>query len=60
MSGAATEFFRLLAHFEPKWALALLVAGILSWHSPKLVKELSAGTRGLLLARRPSKGAGRR
>ncbi len=49
-TSAALGFFELLAKLEPKWALILLVAGILSWQSPRIIKELFNGVRGLLLA----------
>jgi hypothetical protein len=49
------EFLGLLTIFSPEWALLLLVAGILSWQSPKIVREVFAGTRGLITARRQSR-----
>ena len=50
MTGEAVdEFFKLLSTLEPTWALKLLVAGILAWQSPLIIKEVFAGVRGLLL-----------
>jgi hypothetical protein len=46
------EFLKLISNFEPKWALAMLVAGILSWRLPQIIKEFFAGIRGLLVARK--------
>ena len=34
------ELFGFLATFGPAWALAFLVAGILAWQSPKIIREL--------------------
>jgi len=45
----AAEFLKLISNFEPRWALALLVAGILSWRSPQIIKEFFSGVRGLVL-----------
>jgi hypothetical protein len=36
----AVGFFSLLSSFSPGWALALLVAGILCWRSPQIIREL--------------------
>ena len=47
----AAEFLKLISNFEPRCALALLVAGILAWRSPQIIKELFVGIRGLLLVR---------
>jgi hypothetical protein len=51
---AFTEFAKLLGHFQPGWMLAIIVAAILAYRSPQLVKELFAGTRGLLIIWRQS------
>jgi hypothetical protein len=51
MSDAVTQFFNVLGKFEPGWVLAILVAMILAYRSPQLVKELFAGVRGLMNAR---------
>jgi hypothetical protein len=45
---AATELFRLLGNFQPGWVLAILVAMILAYRSPQLIREVFAGVRGLL------------
>jgi hypothetical protein len=36
----AAGFFGLLSSFSPPWVLAVLVAVILAWQSPKIIKEL--------------------
>jgi hypothetical protein len=38
-------FLNFLSQFEPRWVLVLLVAGVLSWQSPRIIKELFAGLR---------------
>ncbi len=42
-------FINALRNFEPRWALALLVGGVLSWRSPQIIKELFTGVRSLML-----------
>jgi hypothetical protein len=34
------DFFGILGRFSPEWALALLVAGILCWRSPQIIREI--------------------
>jgi hypothetical protein len=46
-SETAVEFSRVLQNFAPGWVLVIVVAAILAYQSPKLVKELFAGIKGL-------------
>lgn len=39
-SDTAAGFFGLLSSFSPGWAFALLVAAILCWRSPDIIREL--------------------
>jgi hypothetical protein len=52
---AATEFFKMLGNFQPGWVLAIIVAAILAYRFPQIVKELFAGVRGLAHVRRNKK-----
>lgn len=36
----AKEFFRLLANFSPPWVLTMLVAVVLAWRTPEIIREL--------------------
>ena len=49
---AATEFFKLLGNFQPAWVLAIVVASIIAYRLPQLIREIFAGIRGLLLVKR--------
>jgi hypothetical protein len=61
MNGEAmAEFFKFLSNFEPRWVLILLVAGILSWPAPRIIKELFAGVRGLLVALKQNRKAAKK
>jgi hypothetical protein len=56
MSGETmSEFAKLLANFEPVWVLWIVVAAVLAYRSPQIIKELFAGVGGLLKARPPKK-----
>jgi hypothetical protein len=56
MTGEAMgEFVRVLANFEPAWVLYIVVAAILAYRSPLIIKELFAGVGGLLKGRAPRK-----
>jgi len=44
-------FAALLQNFEPGWVLAIIVAAILAYRSPLIIKELFAGLGGLLNGR---------
>jgi hypothetical protein len=44
-----TEFAKLLGHFQPGWVLGIIVAAILSYRSPQLIKEFFAGVCSLLV-----------
>jgi hypothetical protein len=44
------ELLKSIIALGPMWAATLLAVGILCWRSDKIVKELFAGVRGILLA----------
>jgi hypothetical protein len=52
---AAAEFVRMLVNFQPGWVLAIVVAAILAYRLPQILKELFAGVRGLSNGRRSKK-----
>jgi hypothetical protein len=52
---AATEFIKMLGNLQPGWVLAIVVAAILAYRSPQIIRELFAGLRGLFYGRRPRK-----
>jgi hypothetical protein len=48
MSGeTAVEVSKVLRNFAPGWVLVIVVAAILAYQSPKLLKELFAGIKAL-------------
>jgi hypothetical protein len=49
---AVTKFVEVLATFQPGWVLAIVVAPILAYRTPQIVKELFTGMRGLPNGRR--------
>jgi hypothetical protein len=46
------ELLKTLIALGPMWATILLAVGILCWRSDRIVKELFAGVRGILLVLR--------
>jgi hypothetical protein len=44
------ELVKSIIALGPTWAAILLAVGILCWRSDKIVKELFAGVKGILLA----------
>lgn len=54
MSGeAAGELTKVLQTFPPGWVLIIIVAAILAYQSPKLLKELFAGIKALRTSKSP-------
>jgi hypothetical protein len=50
-----SEFAKLLSHFDPPWVLRIVVASILAYRSPQLVKEPFAGLERLFSNRQTKK-----
>jgi hypothetical protein len=48
---AATEFVRMLGNFQPGWVLAIVVAAIIAYRLPLILRELFAGLRNLTRGR---------
>jgi hypothetical protein len=42
---ATADFFKMLGNFPPGWILLNVVAIILSYRSPQIIRELFAGVR---------------
>jgi hypothetical protein len=53
------DLIRALGLFEPSWALALLVGGILSVRSPQLIRATFSGVRTVIVAVRTPVKKGR-
>jgi hypothetical protein len=54
------ELVRLLQNFPPQWVMAIVVAMILSYRLPEIIREVFAGIRGIITANSAARKFGRR